>query len=53
MIHRACSFCGAGESDANPLIAGNVYIFAKNCVISAYKIMFEDEDSFFTSKHIL
>ena len=42
MIHRHCSFCEAQESEENPLIAGhNVYI-CKNCVYSAYKIMFGD-----------
>jgi len=44
MIHRHCSFCDAQESDHNPLIAGtNVYI-CKNCVFSAYKIMFGDSE---------
>ena len=44
MIHRHCSFCDATESDHNPLIAGtNVYI-CKNCVFSAYKIMFGDAE---------
>jgi len=42
MIQRNCSFCKVEESEANPLIAGeNVYI-CKNCVISAYKILFGD-----------
>jgi len=46
MIQRNCSFCKVTETEANPLIAGeNVYI-CKNCVISAYKILFGDaEDS--------
>ena len=44
MIHRHCSFCDAQESETNPLIAGhNVYI-CKNCVYSAYKIMFGDAE---------
>jgi len=43
MIHRHCSFCDAGESEENPLIAGNGVYICKNCVISAYKIMFGDE----------
>ncbi|DAB28632.1 MAG: ATP-dependent protease ATP-binding subunit ClpX [Sulfurimonas sp. RIFOXYD12_FULL_33_39] len=51
MIHRACSFCDAHESDANPLIAGNGVYICKNCVISAYKIMFGDESSSTTSKN--
>jgi len=49
MIHRHCSFCDATESDHNPLIAGtNVYI-CKNCVFSAYKIMFGDSEGENTS----
>ncbi len=45
MINRQCSFCQAQESETNPLIAGrNVYI-CKNCVYSAYKIMFGDDKS--------
>lgn len=44
MIHRHCSFCEAHESDHNPLIAGNGVYICKNCVFSAYKIMFGDND---------
>ncbi len=43
MINRECSFCDAPESDINPLIAGNSIYICKNCVTSAYKIMFGDE----------
>ena len=43
MINRHCSFCDAVESDVNPLIAGNGVYICKNCVTSAYKIMFGDE----------
>ncbi len=43
MIFRTCSFCNAHESDTNPLIAGNGVYICKNCVISAYKIMFGDD----------
>lgn len=43
MIHRNCSFCDAIESETNPLIAGNGVYICKNCVVSAYKIMFGDE----------
>ncbi len=43
MIHRHCSFCDASESEKNPLIAGNGVYICKNCVVSAYKIMFGDE----------
>jgi ATP-dependent Clp protease ATP-binding subunit ClpX len=45
MIHRHCSFCEAQESDHNPLIAGNDVYICKNCVFSAYKIMFGDNDT--------
>jgi len=45
MIHRHCSFCDASESEENPLIAGNGVYICKNCVVSAYKIMFGDENS--------
>ena len=44
MIHRACSFCGTQESETNPLIAGNSVYICKNCVVSAYKIMFGDDN---------
>ncbi len=43
MINRHCSFCDASESEVNPLIAGNAVYICKNCVVSAYKIMFGDE----------
>jgi ATP-dependent Clp protease ATP-binding subunit ClpX len=40
MTNRSCSFCGANESQENPLLAGNNVYICKNCVISAYKILF-------------
>ncbi len=43
MMSRKCSFCNAVENETNPLIAGNGVYICKNCVISAYKIMFGDE----------
>ncbi len=45
MTTRNCSFCDALESDINPLIAGNGVYICKNCVTSAYKIMFGDESN--------
>ena len=42
-MYKKCSFCNAKESQENPLIAGNGVYICKNCVISAYKIMFGDE----------
>ena len=50
MINRHCSFCDAVESDINPLIAGNGVYICKNCVTSAYKIMFGDEKEVLTSQ---
>ncbi len=43
MTNKKCSFCDALESNANPLISGNAVYICKNCVTSAYKIMFGDE----------
>ena len=50
MKKKLCSFCEAVDSDENPLIAGGevsegkkAYI-CSNCVISAYKILFGDEE---------
>jgi ATP-dependent Clp protease ATP-binding subunit ClpX len=53
MIHRHCSFCEAHESEENPLIAGNGVYICKNCVISAYKIMFGDENEVSDNKELL
>ena len=42
---KKCSFCGAYESVENPLLADpeNRVFICKNCIISAYKILFGDE----------
>lgn len=42
MSIRVCSFCKSSESRDNPLIAGADVYICKNCVISAYKILFGD-----------
>jgi len=45
---RQCSFCGVFENENNPLIAGNDVYICRNCVTSAYKILYGDinnEDS--------
>ncbi|OQX50354.1 MAG: ATP-dependent Clp protease ATP-binding subunit ClpX [Epsilonproteobacteria bacterium 4484_20] len=44
MSIKACSFCGAHESEENPLIAGENAYICSNCVISAYKILFGEEE---------
>ncbi len=43
MIQKHCSFCNAPETAENKLLAGNNVYICKNCVVSAYKIMFGDE----------
>ena len=49
MIGRNCSFCDAQESEENQIIAGNGVYICQNCVISAYKIMFGDDESLKTT----
>ncbi|SFV91122.1 ATP-dependent Clp protease ATP-binding subunit ClpX [hydrothermal vent metagenome] len=44
MTFKACSFCAAIESEENPLIAGEDAYICSNCVISAYKILFGEEE---------
>jgi len=41
---QECSFCHATESAENPLIAGEGVYICSNCVISAYKILFGEEE---------
>lgn len=44
MSTKECSFCAAPESEENPLIAGDSAYICSNCVISAYKILFGEEE---------
>ncbi len=44
MTRKACSFCEAQESEENPLIAGENAYICSNCVVSAYKILFGEEE---------
>ena len=44
MSIKKCSFCSATESEENPLIAGESAYICSNCVISAYKILFGEEE---------
>ena len=44
MTRKTCSFCEAHESEENPLIAGENAYICSNCVISAYKILFGEEE---------
>ncbi len=41
---KKCSFCDSLEREENPLIAGNNAYICSNCVVSAYKILFGDEE---------
>jgi ATP-dependent Clp protease ATP-binding subunit ClpX len=43
MSNKECSFCAARESEENPLIAGENAYICSNCVVSAYKILFGEE----------
>ncbi|MEA1917477.1 MAG: ATP-dependent Clp protease ATP-binding subunit ClpX [Campylobacterota bacterium] len=49
--NRTCSFCGAVESEENPLIAGDGVFICKHCVFSAYKIMFGESDELKTQEN--
>ncbi len=44
MSTKKCSFCSATESEENPLIAGESVYICSNCVVSAYKILFGEEE---------
>jgi ATP-dependent Clp protease ATP-binding subunit ClpX len=44
MNSKACSFCETTESEENPLIAGENAYICSNCVVSAYKILFGEEE---------
>ena len=44
MSKKLCSFCNATEKESNPFIAGNSVYICTNCVTSAYKILFGEEE---------
>ncbi len=44
MSKKLCSFCAASETEKNPLIAGTDAYICSNCVVSAYKILFGEEE---------
>jgi len=46
MAKKECSFCGTIETENNPFIAGNGAYICSNCVTSAYKILFGEEENF-------
>ena len=43
-ISKKCSFCEAIESEDNPLISGERAYICSNCVVSAYKILFGEDE---------
>ena len=45
MSKKLCSFCSVAESENNPLIAGSNAYICSNCVISAYKILYGEEEA--------
>ncbi|RLA66674.1 MAG: ATP-dependent Clp protease ATP-binding subunit ClpX [Epsilonproteobacteria bacterium] len=46
MTDKICSFCEAKENEEISLIAGENAYICSNCVVSAYKILFGEEDEF-------
>jgi ATP-dependent Clp protease ATP-binding subunit ClpX len=44
MAKKVCSFCNTNEKENNPFIAGNSVYICSNCVTSAYKILFGEEE---------
>jgi len=44
MANKTCSFCNTTENETNPFIAGNNSYICSNCVTSAYKILFGEEE---------
>jgi len=41
---KHCSFCGANEKDNLPLVAGQNAYICSNCIVSAYKIVFGEDN---------
>jgi ATP-dependent Clp protease ATP-binding subunit ClpX len=51
-MSKLCSFCGASEDIDNRLLAGDGVYICENCVVSAYKIFYGDEEEVETSQII-
>jgi len=45
MARKECSFCNTTEKENNPFIAGNNAYICSNCVTSAFKILFGEDES--------
>jgi len=39
---KKCNFCDTNEHTRNPFIIGNNASICSDCILSAYKILFED-----------
>jgi len=52
MMSRLCSFCGSAEDIDNRLLAGEGVYICENCVISAYKIFYGDDEEVTRSQTI-
>jgi len=50
MEMKECNFCGAIENKDNPFIAGENAYICSNCVVSAYDILFGEQDN--SDQHI-
>ena len=42
---KQCSFCGLSEKEDLPLVAGKNAYICSNCIVSAYKILFGEDNS--------
>jgi len=47
-----CGFCGAEESDENPIIRGDKCMICSMCVLSAYTLLFSDDSIDNTAEEI-
>jgi len=52
MSSKVCSFCETVESEENPLIAGENAYICSNCVVSANKILFGEEEMTVSSSEL-
>lgn len=52
MSSKVCSFCETVESEENPLIAGESAYICSNCVVSANKILFGEEEMAVSSSEL-
>jgi len=51
-MSKLCSFCGSPEDIDNRLLAGEGVYICENCVVSAYKIFYGDDEEVETSQAV-